>query len=38
MNLLPIYFPELNENQLKQLDDLALLLSDWNQKINVSLS
>ena len=35
MNLLPIYFPELDENQLKQLNDLALLLSDWNQKINV---
>ena len=35
MNLLPIYFPELDEKQLKQLDDLAALLSDWNQKINV---
>ncbi len=29
------YFPDLNEQQIEQLEKLGPLYSDWNQKINV---
>lgn len=35
MNLYKKYFPELNEIQLNQLNQLEILLSEWNSKINV---
>lgn len=35
INILKKYFPELNEQQLIQLQKLPALYSDWNDKINV---
>ena len=35
MNIILKYFPELNETQIEQFENLKLLYQDWNLKINV---
>jgi len=35
VNLLLKYFPDLDDNQLKQFEKISEVYKDWNQKINV---
>lgn len=35
MELIEKYFPDLNDTQKRQIDDLYALYADWNAKINV---
>ncbi len=35
MNIIHKYFPELSDTQLKQMEQLLPLYSEWNEKINV---
>ncbi len=35
MELIKKYFPQLSEEQLRQLDELDYLYREWNEKINV---